>query len=212
MKQGTDEWLRARYGKITASNVHKVLSTNPGKFTQTAISYMNQLIAERLIKPGEMFECFDSVACQWGKDNEPEAAAIFKSNHPQFAEISETGFHESKNLIAAGCSPDLIIKNHNGEIISGVEIKCPYNPANYIESITTEMKKEYYAQIQFSMYIMEVACWYYVCYHPYLEPGFHVQLINRNDVFIDDMINQCKYFLNELDSRIRLIVPRHDEI
>jgi hypothetical protein len=47
MIQGSDEWLQARVGVVTASNFSKVFTT-AGKLSTSREGLINQLIAEKL--------------------------------------------------------------------------------------------------------------------------------------------------------------------
>jgi hypothetical protein len=47
MIQGSDEWLQARVGVVTASNFSKVFTT-AGKLSTSREGLINQLVAEKL--------------------------------------------------------------------------------------------------------------------------------------------------------------------
>lgn len=68
MEQRTDEWFAARLGKVTASNIAKVMAKGGGA---TRKNYMAQLVCETLT--GQKEETFKSASMERG--NELEAVA-----------------------------------------------------------------------------------------------------------------------------------------
>ena len=74
MEQRSDEWFKARLGKVTASNVHKIFVGGAGK---TRKDYLMKLVLERLT--GERVEGFTSGAMQWGIETEPLARSTYEA-------------------------------------------------------------------------------------------------------------------------------------
>ena len=75
--QGSDEWLLARCGLVTASRVSDVVAMlKSGKPGASRATYMGQLIAERL--SGEPASSFSSAAMVWGAETEPMARGAYE--------------------------------------------------------------------------------------------------------------------------------------
>lgn len=116
MEQQTDEWFKARLGKVTASRIYDVLSKTKSGYSATRKNYMAQLICERLT--GTREEGFKTAAMQRGNDIEPKARARYMLETGELVE--ETGFINHPTINMSGASPDGLV-GEDGLI----EIKCP---------------------------------------------------------------------------------------
>lgn len=126
MQQGTDEWLTARLGKVTASRVKDVMAQGRGGApSATRKNYMMQLLCERLT--GTREEGFTSAAMQRGTELEPLARAAYELF--QDAEVEEVGLIEHPRIKGFAASPDGRVLLPSGR--GGIEIKCP-NTAQHI--------------------------------------------------------------------------------
>ena len=122
--QQNEEWFQARRGKFTGSNYKYLVNKGRGKdFTEQGYSYIRRVVAERM---GSYDFPSSSKACDWGNDNEAEAIDVYEESSGYTTE--ETGFILHPKYDFAGCSVDGVIIGENGII----EVKNPYNPANFI--------------------------------------------------------------------------------
>jgi len=127
MEQRSEAWFRARAGRLTASNFHRVL-TPSGKDSSQWRELAIEMCCSR-IRPDEI---------QWegnrhtdrGEELEPEAREEF--SRIMGLEVEQVGFIVQDNELV-GCSPDGMIKI-NGQYAAGVELKCPLskNHAEYL--------------------------------------------------------------------------------
>ena len=145
MEQGTTEWVSARCGLITASNMKKLL-TQKLKLcaNETERSYLNELLAERVTRHVE--PNYVSYDMQRGKDDEIIARQIYADT---FAEVQQCGFITNDNLgFILGYSPDGLV-GYEGLI----EIKSR-NPALQMATLTKkEIPEEFVLQIQAGLLI-----------------------------------------------------------
>ena len=143
MIQGSEEWLRARVGKVTASRVHDIVATTKsGGFTAGRKNYLAELVTERLT--GEPAPKYQNGAMAYGIETEPEARAAYAFQAD--VDIEEVGFVEHPTIANAGCSPDGLV---GGDGL--IEIKCP-NTATHLEILLTgKIDVEYIDQMQFQM-------------------------------------------------------------
>lgn len=110
------EWLHARIGKVTASNLWKLAKqtkTGPSAYRR---SYMVELIAEKLT--GQSADIYLSQSMQWGIETEPKARAAYEARTGEVVET--TGFVDHPIIPSAGCSPDGFVGDDGL-----IEIKCP---------------------------------------------------------------------------------------
>lgn len=126
--QTNKEWLEARHGNITASNISKFLSGGRKKdelFGESAKGVVNQYLDEK------KDPCFDDMETRTetyymkqGLIFEKRALELFKKE-TGFKTTDEIGFI-SDNVygIDFGCSPDALVLSEDDKIEAIIEIKC----------------------------------------------------------------------------------------
>ena len=156
--QGTTDWLTQRIGVVTASNFSKVFTT-AGKVSTSRDGLINQLIAENLLqKPTETFK---SEAMQRGNDLEPEARAV--AELMLNVDIEEVGLIKMDDY-EIGCSVDGLFND------TGIEIKAP-NASTHISYLRKgKLPTIYTQQVQGAMLILDLSEYWFLSYHPDLEP------------------------------------------
>lgn len=192
--QGTDEWLQARAGMITASRISDVIARAG---TAARRNYQAELIVERLTgapSPGG----FVSAEMRWGTEQEPNARAAYELETG--ADLREVGFtvHEIKSW--AGASPDALVG-----VDGAIEIKCP-NTSNHLEAIETgKIKRQYWNQMQWVMFVNDLAWCDFVSYDPRVRvPGLqlYIQRVDRDQAWIDATVKEATIFNLEVDRRV----------
>lgn len=147
--QGSAEWLNARLGVVTASNMGRVV-TDAGKLrkakkgdglAQGAESYMHELLAEWLL--GMPVHADANQFMQRGTDMEEEAAAWYSWEYD--VPLTKTGFITT-DCGQVGASPDRLCGD-----AGLVEIKCP-SAVQHVANLL-EMTTEYNAQVQTQLYV-----------------------------------------------------------
>ena len=174
VQQGTDEWLQARLGLLTASNFSKFM-TPGGKPSSQAEGEINKLIAERIT--GQRADIFTTPWMERGTELEPKARELFEfmTNHS----VNQVGLMVMDDY-QIGCSPDGIIGS------AGLEIKCPA-PATHVKYLRSAgtLPDEYTAQVQGSMLVTGFDSWYFMSFHPLMEPL--VLCVERDQAYIDKL-------------------------
>jgi YqaJ-like viral recombinase domain len=131
----TPELSPDRLGRVTASGIYALMGTPRAKgeqWTQTAITYLNKKIAERLTGVPE--PSVDTIATRWGLDNEHLAIAEFERQFD--VETQHAGFIKYRD--SAGCTPDAKLVGHP----IGIEIKCPFDSANMVAYLQLENQQD----------------------------------------------------------------------
>lgn len=199
--QGSEEWLKARLGVITASQAHALIldarSKTP-KYKEARKTYMNQLIGEVCTGYSEEL---NARALQWGKDNEDAAVAAY-----EFAtgnEVEKIGLVYKDDKKRAGASADFKIKGRN----HGGENKCPITPQVHIDFLLDgEIKPEYITQIQFSLWVTGWDAWDFTSYHPRMKLKMvHHVTIERDFSLMEYFDNEVPKFINEMDEKLEKI-------
>jgi YqaJ-like viral recombinase domain len=157
MKQGTEEWLAARVGCVTASRVRDVVAqTKSGTWTAGRKNYLGELVCERLT--GRPYPQYVSAAMNHGSETEPRAR--FRYALASGSEITEVGYIPHPNIPHAGASPDGLVAPDGL-----VEIKCPHSPGVHIERLLATERTGWgiepgtYDQMQWQMACMPERQW-----------------------------------------------------
>lgn len=160
--QAGEEWLRARCGKLTASQAYPVLVMGArGKPLKAREDLKAKILAERLT--GSVEPCFVSAAMQWGTDHEAEArrAYLAARGEPWYEPV---GLVDHPSIPMLGASPDGLIDEEGL-----VEIKCPATVTHLRRIAEGKVPDEYRPQM-----LVQLACtgrrWVdYVDYDPRLQ-------------------------------------------
>jgi hypothetical protein len=202
------DWYAARVGKATASRFKDAIATKkqtekqkkdnlPGDPMQAQLDYLTELVVERLTQ--QPIQRYATAAMQWGTEQEPAARAAYE--RVTGTSVEETGF-VAHDVLLAGCSPDGLV-DWDGLI----EIKCPWNTANHIETLLNGMPDEHRAQVQGQMWITGRQWCDFVSYDPRMpaELQLHVQRIQRDPGFIADLEAKVTSFLQQVGIQVEAL-------
>lgn len=115
IEQNTDEWLKLRSGKLTMSNLSKVMANYPKAFGEGA-KKLAVTIAIEQITGVSLSGGFSNFHMERGHEEEPIARALYEED--TFCTVTNGGFFESGFL---GCSPDGLVDDDGViEIKSGI--------------------------------------------------------------------------------------------
>lgn len=184
------EWLKKRWGKFTASNFHRLMtSLNKDELPQGAKTYCMEKAVELLTdcKP----DTYISPAMQWGIEHEHEAVDRFMDwlGEPVSACKDRQEFLTYGD--SAGGTPDGIIESSR----IGLEIKCPSSKVHFEYMCNVKngnslhiIAPEYYWQCQGLMMITGFPAWFFVSYDPRFVDGnmtLHTAIIERDNDSIE---------------------------
>jgi len=195
MDQRSEEWFKARLGKVTASRVADVLAKTKTGYSASRDNYMAQLVVERMTNT--QAESFTNAAMQWGTDQEPFARAAYEVQ--QNVLVDETGLVDHPTIEMAGASPDGLV-GEDGL----VEIKCP-NTATHIDTLLTQtVPGKYITQMQFQMACTGRQWCDFVSFDPRMptKAQLFVKRVQRDDGFIKEMESEITKFLAEVTAKV----------
>jgi putative phage-type endonuclease len=195
LAQGTDEWLRARLGKVTASRVADVIAKTKTGYSASRANYAAQLIAERLT--GVPQESYTNAAMAWGTEKEPEARSLYAFQTG--VDVEEVGFIPHPSIAMSGASPDGLVGD-----AGLIEIKCP-NTATHIETLTGQIvPAKYITQMLWQMACTGRQWCDFVSYDPRMPPSMQlfVKRVERDDEKIAELEEEVRRFLAEIDEKI----------
>lgn len=203
MEQGSDEWLLARCGLVTASRVADVVAKlKSGKPGASRATYMGQLIAERL--SGEPAASFSSAAMQWGTETEPMARGAYE--WVTGFTVEEIGFVKHPAIEAAGMSPDGLVGD-----AGLVEIKCP-NTSTHIDTLLgANAPAKYIDQMQWQMACSGRQWCDFVSFDPRMPQNmslFQIRVQRDNDR-IEHLETEVISFIEEMDNKINKLNEKY---
>jgi len=193
--QRTVEWHQRRLGKPTASRFGDIKPGRGTKWSQTTMTYMFELLAERLT--GQWKQAY-GPAVDWGTEHEDEAREAYEAHTGKT--VNRYAFAERDGL---GGSPDGLVGDDGC-----IEIKCPFNSGNHVDYILNGCAG-HFPQIQANIYFNNRAWCDFVSYDPRMPEGLqlHIQRIYADEDYISDLLKSVKDFLCDLNELERKLKP-----
>ncbi len=203
--QRTDEWFQQRLGKVTGSNLHKVLAKTKTGYGADRGHYLTQLVLERIT--GQKADSYTNAAMQFGIEQEAFARAAYEAHRGVLVE--EVGFIPHPTIPMAGASPDGLVGDDGM-----VEIKCPESKT-FLEVILSDnpVSAQYFAQMQWQMRCADRSWCDYVVFDPRFPPKLQlfVVRVNRDDRWLKDAETEVKKFLCEVEEKVQALKQKIGE-
>lgn len=121
VEQRSEEWFNIRKGKITGSELHKIMGGKDGALTQTAKTYLLEKVCELYGGHGAMAS---GQAIDWGVELEDTAIAEYQTKSGNTVEKCSF-IQVDANY---GGSPDGKVGTEGA-----IEVKCPFNSVNHFK-------------------------------------------------------------------------------
>lgn len=217
-QSNSSTWFALRLGRITASNVKQCIKkvSVDGSVSKKNNSLLGNILAytpsiqTREMRHGVKMErtCINHYI------------AVQKKRHVNF-QVTSTGLHISEKYPFIAASPDGIINcscptespNCNAKRKEGcLEVKNPFTsdkiavwatkPSSCLlvqQDGTTKLNKDhqYYAQVQCQMFVTNTDYADFVVRTSAKSSNIHIERINKDTEFIDNMITKCRIFFNK---------------
>lgn len=194
--QNSPEWLAARIGKITASNMHKIISP-AGQESKQVSKYVSQLIAE--IIRGEPCNSFKgNENTERGHELEQEAADYYQ--FVKDVELKKVGFCLTDDGVI-GASPDRFVCDDG---ILEIKTCLPEIMVEQYEKTTLE--QDHRPQTQAQLFVTERNWVDTMLYCPKMTPI--IVHSERNTSFIMDMVSFTKKAHASMQSRLQGIIGK----
>jgi predicted phage-related endonuclease len=191
IEQNTDNWLRAKLGKFSASSAAALLMKDS---TEGYKNLTKKIIEERLTGREAEGKWNGNQHTQRGHELEPIAIENYELS--TFTKVHKVGLVVMNDWTC--CSPDGLIGN-NGLI----QVKCPIfsTQLDYIES--QKVPTDYYKQMQFELMVTEREYNIFYSFHPDL-PTVEIKL-ERDEKLIQEIIEKLEVSINLVQEKINQI-------
>ena len=183
MEQRSEEWFKARKGRVTGSMVGAVLNINPWMSANDAMRSMVRAFH------GAESEFRGNIATEYGVRNEPTALIDYEMVSGK--DVEEVGFYVHPEHDWLGASPDGITDE------TGIlEIKCPFGKRHDVDNtfLSLEDQPHYYAQVQIEMYCTGLKWAHFYQWSAYND---RLEYIEFNQEWIDENVPKLKAFYDE---------------
>ena len=192
-EQGSEAWLAARAGKVTASMISNVLAKPE---TAAFRDYQAQIVAELLTGKPQGSD-FTNAAMEFGTENEPFARSAYEVS-TGFT-VDEVGLVLHPTIDRAGASPDGLVGSDGL-----VEIKCPKVATHLAYICAGVVPTKYKNQMLFQMICAKRAWCDFVSFRPDLPE--HLQLFvirfQRDEAKIKELTIAVNAFLAQVDEML----------
>lgn len=147
--QGSEDWLRLRLGRPTASNFEKLITAKKWEPTkgETRRGYMVYLLTELILDMP--LDTVTTAAMQSGHDWEPRARAAYEMLHGVDVELCGFCTNDEGTI---GASPDGFVGDEGS-----LEIKSPFKPEIHCGYMLNpqSLVDEYFVQVQGQLLVAE---------------------------------------------------------
>lgn len=189
MQQHSEEWFRARCGRITGSRFANAMA---GKRSQAYRGLIDDLERERV--SGQVHRGYVSPAMQWGIDHEHHARRWYEGAHRKT--VAEIAFVVHPDFDFVGVSPDGLV-DHDGLI----EIKCPQMPNFQRVASSRAIPARYRWQVQGQLWVCQRDWLDFVCFYP-PNSGVVIRAAGERADF-DQLADRCHEINATVERRIR---------
>lgn len=201
--QGSDEWFRARLGKVTASRVADIIAKTKSGYSASRAKYAGELVIERLT--GASPERFTNSAMIWGTETEPQAREAYE--YHRAAKVDLVGFVPHPTIGDSGASPDGLV-GRDGLL----EIKSP-ETHTHIETLRGKsVPQKYVTQIQWQLACTGRQWCDFVSFDPRMPENmqFFCVRVHRVPEIIEDLETEVITFLKEVRETIDALHKEYD--
>lgn len=208
VEQRSEEWFNIRKGKITGSELHKIMGGKDGELTQTAKTYLLEKVSELYGGHGALAS---GPAIEWGVELEDTAVVVYQDRTGNTVE--KCSFIPVDNNY--GGSPDGKVGTEGA-----VEIKCPFNSVNHFKHglINTEkafkdVAPNYYYQCISHMICLNAKWCDFISYDPRVSENcqMFIYRLERNEAEIEKIkakVETAVEYMKELKTQIEAKIAK----
>lgn len=200
IEQRSAEWFDLRKGKITSSEIHKILGRDP--LTDTAKTYLLGRVSESY---GGVTEPAKGAALDWGTELEPLAIDVYQERTGTVVEKASFVAYDN----TYGGSPDGLI------LPEGIiEVKCPHSSVNHFKhrliNTPEKFKKvapNYYYQCISNMICTKTKWCDFISYDPRVDENYQLYVfrlhLDEDEVaFVKQRLEIAVEYMTDLKNQL----------
>ena len=198
-QQGNSQmWYLERSKRLTSSLFGQVVRRRDNIYPKSILEQIQRCKEGKRLK---------TAAIQWGVENEKIALAMYKEKLDNMHSVIECGLMINPKWPWLGASPDGLV-SHEGKLVGGVEIKCPYSKREMTIADACKSKTFFLKESDSGPQLKESHAYFYQCqglmnivgiswldFVVYTEKEVFVQRLNRDSLFWEkDMLPKLASF------------------
>lgn len=193
-QQQSEAWFNAKLGVLSSSHAHQIVSK---KGSETRMTYLATLCAQ--VCTGLHHE-IKAIAMDWGNQNEDKARSYYEFSSG--LTITQLPFVFKDDTYREGCSPDGLVNDRKG-----VEIKAPFDSANYVKFFCGEsIKSEWRWQQQYTMRILDAEQWDLCQYDERMKKNpMKILTVDRDEAMQKTFDDAVPAFIEDMDKMLAQI-------
>lgn len=201
VEQRSEAWFNIRKGKITSSEIHKIMGKD--SLSETAKTYLLDKVSETL---GGFAALAAGPALEWGTELEETAIEIYSG--VRNVAVEKASFIAYNDHY--GGSPDGLVAP------DGIlEVKCPYNSTNHFkhgliksDADFKKAKPDYYYQCISNMVCANAQWCDFISFDPRVKPEYsmYVYRLHRNEEEVKTMLERVETaanYMGELKEKLK---------
>jgi putative phage-type endonuclease len=194
MKQGSEEWLQARVGLVTASRIADVIAKTKTGPSMSRAGYLGELVAERLT--GQSAEGgFMNDDMRRGLELEPEARMAYEIRTGRIVEEVGLVLHPT---MRAGASPDGLVDD------GLIEIKCPRTHVHIEHLLAGKPPTKYLPQMAWQCVCTGRAWCDFVSFDPKMPEALRLFVVRYTPDagYLRELEAEVEAFIAEVESKV----------
>jgi len=207
IEQRSPEWFEIRRGRITSSEIHKIMGKED--FSETAKTYLLEKVSEHF---NGYSEPASGQALDWGTELEP--VAIQHYEEMTGVKVDKAPFIPVGDFY--GGSPDGLVSTEGI-----IEVKCPFKSANHFKhgfiDTPAKFKKatpNYYYQCISNMVCAEVKWCDFISFDPRVKEGyqmfiFRLELDQEEADKMKERVEAATQYMKDLRAEIESTRPKY---
>lgn len=194
IEQNSDAWYQEKLGKPSASCAGMILTTT-GKVSTQREGYLYELAGERIT--GQRQDGYKSANMAVGIEREEESCRLYSVLYDSsLTKVGVVYKDERKRFL---CSPDRL----DLQARRGLECKNVLPKTQVKRLLDGDLPTEYFAQIQFSLYVTGWEEWDFMSYCPGMKSL--VLRVQRDEAYIKKLAVELELFCDQLDTLVQKI-------
>lgn len=205
VEQRSEEWFNLRKGKISSSEIHKIMGGGKGKESlgETGKTYLLERVSETL---NGFSQPVTGPALEWGTELEDLAIEVYEDRYK--LKVDKASFIEYNEFY--GGSPDGLIGSDGI-----IEVKCPYTSANHFkhglmkdDAAFLKVATNYYYQCMSNIIVAKAKWCDFISFDPRVDAPYNmfVYRLYRNEDVVKAMLEKVDIaitYMQEIRDRLK---------